>query len=368
MNASNSFENSAVKIAALTKFVNGSKLIALDQRTEEWHDWRNGKDLPDGKPRITGTASGIIYGNNPYKTMHGLWRELMGLSEPEAVNFVMQRGIDLEDPARELYMVYTGNSMEPVCVEHPKHGWAGASLDGLDPDAEIIIEIKCVGRNTQSYAERGVLPDHYVPQVQWQLLCTPSAKMVHYWSVDAAEVQSLLRAGCTIERDAEKLLAHCQLVIVKPDPILQAKLLQICAEFRQCLISGTPPAGNAWLDAARTYVLAKQACEEADAALKDAERLLLEEVPVDQRNVDGARVEGGGVSVTYYEASGSVDYGKLLKDLNVPEDTVEKYRKTGSIRKRITLTGEVPAPVPEVILAMPTEVTTSNATRGLDQW
>lgn len=368
MNAVSSCESSALAIAALTKLVNGSKFVDLEQRSQAWFDWRNGKDLMDGAPRITGTAAGVIYGNNPFRTKHGLWRDLMGMEPPIEINFAMQRGIDLEDPARLLYIAYTGNQSVPMCTEHPTIPWVGSSLDGVDPVAgELILEIKCVGKKTHAYAAKGVLPDYYVPQVQWQLLSTPSAKEVHYWSIDAEEVAALLKSGATIETHLDVLLSHCKCVIVKPDLELQGELLRMAVEFRQHLIDGTPPAGDAWMTAARHYVLAKQAVDEAAELLKTSERQLLELVPEEKRNVDGAKVDGGGVCVTYYEADGSVDYPKLVKDLGVSDETLAGYRKASSIRKRISLTGEVSHPEPNVRLASPGEVVGDSA-RNLDQW
>lgn len=366
----NPTEEARLRIAALTKVVNGSKLIALDQRTPEWHAWRKGLDLPDGVSRITGTAAGVCYGNNPFKTVHALWRELMGLSEPEPVNWAMQRGTDLEDIARALYIAFTGNDIQPMCVEHPTIQWAGASLDGIDESAEIINETKCVGKKTHSYAQKGILPDYYIPQCQWQLFVTPSAKEVHYWSLDADEIVQLLKDGATVETHLDVLLSHCKCVIVKPDPVMQQQLLGMAETFRQHLIDGTPPAGDAWLQAARHYVLAKQACEESDALLKAAEKQLLDVVPEEKRNVAGTKIDGGGVSLTYYEAEGSVDYAKLIADQGISEETVAKYRKGSSVRKRISLTGEMPIPAAgvELKLELPNEVASGNPARALDQW
>jgi putative phage-type endonuclease len=415
----NAAEQSALRIVEATRVVNGSKLIDLDQRTEAWHDWRNGKDLPDGKPRITATAAGVIFGNNPWRSVHDLWRELMGLAEPEPVNFAMERGVRLEPLVRQLYNEYTGNEVVPMCAEHPSLSWIGASLDGIDPlAAKVIAEFKCVGNRTHSYAESGLVPGYYEPQLQWQFAAVPSAMENHYFSANADRIDVLLKNGATVETHLDELLDCCKLVIVRPDPAFQAELIRRAAEFRQSLIDGVPPAGNAWVEAARIYVAAKQSADEAASILKEAERQLLDAVPEDQRK-DGGSQEGGGVRVSYYAASAEVDYPRLVSELGIPEATVQKYRtegaidmtklvadlalteaalakyrapatvdykalvegqklpkeivkrfwtKTPELRRRITMTGEAPLPAPEVKIALPASDAPQKVLVGLDQF
>ena len=64
--------------------IEAPKVVDLDQRSQEWHDWRNGVDI-DG-PRITATAASVILGNNPYKTPHRLWLQMTGQAGPDPVN------------------------------------------------------------------------------------------------------------------------------------------------------------------------------------------------------------------------------------------------------------------------------------------
>ena len=40
------------------------KIVQLDQRSQEWHDWRAGKDI-DG-PRITASNIAVIAGISPF--------------------------------------------------------------------------------------------------------------------------------------------------------------------------------------------------------------------------------------------------------------------------------------------------------------
>lgn len=421
-------EQIVVELAAITRTVYAddgktfSKLIDIPQRTQLWHDWRDGKDLVDQAPRITGTAAGVIEGSNPFKTTHTLWRQMMKLLPPDDLSNPfngVQRGIDMEDIACELYMLYSGNQMKSVCAEHPDFPWCAVSLDGLDTSAaEILLEIKCLGKKSHGYAQRGILPPYYIPQVQWQLFCTPTVKEAHYWSLDADEVQAIQKRNGSLE----EMLLHCKVVVVQRDPAHQQRLFDACKTFRDCLITGKPPAGDAWLEAARQFVLAKEEAEEAEEALKNAQKQLISVVPEAER-VDGKKMEGGGAALTFFNKKGalsaeelakylgvssnktlvtvcttlgveskklddfsSVDFAAVLKHLgvtaekladickllNIEEKPYEDFCGKPSLQTRFSVTGEAPAPPPDqqqsLVLTDPGETLTGPAARDYNQW
>lgn len=125
----------------------GCKVINLQQRSPEWHAWRSGLDLPDGKPRITGTVAAIIAGDSVTgKTAHQLWMEMTGRKareEPsEFLRRLFEHGERTEVIARAAYERMTGNRVYDLCVEHPDHPWAAASLDGLTEWGDILWEGK----------------------------------------------------------------------------------------------------------------------------------------------------------------------------------------------------------------------------------
>ncbi len=288
------------------------KIIQLDQRSQEWHDWRNGKDL-DGFPRITATTAAVVSGRSKWKTPWRLWNEMTGRRQPDPVNPAMLRGVRLEPVALAAYEELVGFRAAPVCIEHDNIPWAAASLDGLNVEKHVVVEIKCPGEAHHAMALAGVVPPLYWAQMQWQLLCAGNGFIAHYWSFDGAQGK---------------------LLVVPPDPVFQQTLLAQAEEFRRMLVEDVPPAGDDWMEAARQWRAAKQAVEDAKALLEEAESKL-KELAGEQE-----RIEAGGVIFSRYSAKGSVDNEALLRDLGVDEETVERYRKPGSSRIRITQTKE----------------------------
>lgn len=292
-------------------------LVHLEQRTQQWHDWRNGLDL-DGKPRVTATMASVIAGDSvSTKTPHLLWQELTGRRQPEAVSeFVqraMARGTQLEPMARQAYIETTGNEVQEVCVQHPDHPWAAASLDGLTPSGDIILELKCpTSQRVHDLAKAQKLPSYYVPQVQWQLLCTLSAREVHYASYFPDDEKG------------EKLVV----VPMRRDRRYLEWLFREALNFRLALIEDRPPASDAWLLAAKQYRAAKAAFDEAEARLKSYEATLLASMP------EGSEVQdGAGVRLTRFTVRGPVAYDKMLaslsQDAQAVNAAIEASRKPG---------------------------------------
>lgn len=322
------------------------KIITLDQRSQAWFDWRNGLDLPDGKPRITATAASVIMGKNPYKTPYRLWMQLTGRAEPDAENWAMRRGTRMEPEAMECYTRETGNVMQPVCIEHPDFPWAAASLDGLSVFGDLLLEIKCPGQSTHQMALAGRVPEHYLAQVQWQLFCCAGeVNEAHYYTYDGS-------AGAK--------------VIIRPDPVFQSEMFEACKAFHQMLVDDTPPAGTEWLDAARAWRNAKEEADEAKENLDEVQKRLIDLLPE-----TSDKQEGGGVVVTRYSAKGGVDNDKVIDTLwdmldtlkgkyvkvcdqvgigrtgleTYPPplaDVIAQFRKSDSVRYRVSPTADAP--------------------------
>ena len=302
------------------------KIITLDQRSQAWFDWRNGLNLPDGKPRITATAASVIMGKNPYKTPYRLWMQLTGRSEPDAENWAMRRGTRMEPEAMECYTRETGNVMQPVCIEHPDFPWAAASLDGLSVFGDLLLEIKCPGQSVHEMALAGLVPDHYMAQVQWQLFCCAGeVDEAHYYTYDG--------------KDGAK-------VTIRPDPIFQNEMFEACKTFRQMLVDDVSPSGSEWLDAARAWRKIKEEADEVKGNLEEAQKRLIELLPE-----TSDKLEGGGVVVTRYSAKGGVDNDKVIDALWDMLDTLKGKYVTVCGQAGIDLAGleTYPPPLADVI-------------------
>jgi putative phage-type endonuclease len=181
------------------------RVLDLEQHTVGWHRWRAGGIGASDAPALMGVhVSGI--------TADQLLAEKLGRERRE-VTFPMKRGLREESPARLLCEERLGWCMRPACVQHDEIAWLRASLDGLDWLDQALVEIKCPNVVDHEVALAGVVPHHYVPQVQHQLLVSGCA-LAYYASYSKA-----VRFGGP---DAPSLA----LVEVEPDAEYLARLLE----------------------------------------------------------------------------------------------------------------------------------------------
>lgn len=282
----------------------------MEQNTEAWHAWR-------GKG-IGSSDAPIILGMSPYSTPLQLWEHKTGLV-PKAFqgNFATERGHALESVAREHYALRTGLKPEPCNVEHSKHPFLRASLDGLDKPSNIVLEIKCPGKEDHERAAKGELPEKYVAQVQHQLNVA-GAELAHYWSFAGKEDGSF--DGILVEvRRNEKFIAALeqaeiefwQMVLEKnPPPLTDRDVKKVKDEKLIYLI-------DQWREVTNAMKLQEVSQENL--------RGLIEER---MKAVGHPRIECNGLRVTNYWRKGNVDYKKIpqLKGLNL-----DAYRKGGSM-------------------------------------
>lgn len=144
------------------------QILALEQGSPQWLALRQSK--------ISGTDTAILLGSNIWKSKLDLWKQKLGLKEPDLQNEKMKRGIALEEPARKLLNKYVGIDFEPVVVISNKNPHMMASLDGLSPCGQFMCEIKCPGLKNHERAIEGVIADYYQDQINHCLLVTGCKK------------------------------------------------------------------------------------------------------------------------------------------------------------------------------------------------
>ena len=108
--------------------------------------------------------------------------KITGVKEETYQNSIMRRGVELEDEARNMYSLITGNEVEQVgiCYSDEKKLWA-SSPDGLIGE-DGLVEIKVPLAYTHiGYLFANELPSDYVQQLQGQLLVT-GRKWVDFFS------------------------------------------------------------------------------------------------------------------------------------------------------------------------------------------
>jgi len=268
------------------------KIVDQKQGSQAWLDYR--------RTMRNASETAAVLGESPWCTPYQLWLQKTSRSIV-AVTAAMQHGTDMEPVARAAYEAQSGNIMQPLVLQDCAYS---ASLDGMNLDGDLIVEIKCPYRGADSAlwkeAAAGHVPGHYWLQVQHQLMVA-GAVLAHVWVYDGQ--QGLL-------------------IPVERDETAMERIRQGWEVFQTYLDSDTPPPltdadtvmreDGAWTAAARTFSEAKAAVDSADAVLALARESLV-------ALALHPRETGGGVSVTRFWKAGAVAYAKVpeLKGLDL---------------------------------------------------
>lgn len=145
--------------------------LDMEQGSLEWMQARAGKPSASNFDKLV-TMKGEL-SKQAQKYMYQLAGEtLAGCKEEGYTNANMQRGIELEQSAREYYELINEVSVEEVGFCMDEKSRYGASPDGLVGE-EGLLEIKCPTMAVHiEYLVNGKLPSTYFQQVQGQLLVT----------------------------------------------------------------------------------------------------------------------------------------------------------------------------------------------------
>lgn len=151
------------------------KIISgLEQGSNSWLQWRQNK--------ITATNAAAIMGMNPFQSSLELWQEkVLGWEKPRTQKEIdrMAEGTRLEPIARQRFIEETGLLVEPMVAEHDQFPYIAASFDGLSPDFQTCVEIKC-GKKAFILAQLGEIPDYYHWQMHHQMLVCGLESMFYY--------------------------------------------------------------------------------------------------------------------------------------------------------------------------------------------
>ena len=157
----------------------------MEQRTEDWFLARKGKVTASRIADVMAKGRGGAESLTRAKYLDQLVTERLTKVVAEGyTNEAIQRGVDLEETARNAYSFQTGFDVGNVAfVSHASIAMSGASPDGLVAD-EGLVEIKCPNSLTHvEYILAGKPPAKYIPQMAWQLACT-GRKWVDFVSYD----------------------------------------------------------------------------------------------------------------------------------------------------------------------------------------
>lgn len=291
------------------------KLLNLQQKTQEWLDYR--------ATRITSTDAAAILGVSPWDSPLSLYYAKKGMAPPKYVNEAMKRGAELEDQALEKYTAVTGykSLMVPMCVESLEYPWMMTSLDGLEMDMQSAVEIKCPGERVFNEIFEGRIPEYHTIQCQFHLLVTGFEKIDYF----------------AYYNDKFMLMS-----IFRDQPLID-KIIEKCGDFYENLCTNTPPdalptdavvrSDVEWALASEDYLAVKK---DINKILEHLEGLKQKEKECKERLKELANfgsATGCGVKLTRVETVGEIDYSKIDGIQNID---LEKYRKEPRVSWRIT--------------------------------
>ena len=290
------------------------KTIDLAQNSPEWLEFRRAK--------IGASDAPVIMGISPYKTPYQLYLEKVERID-QAQNSAMKRGQEMEAGARKAFeQMYESLYMDKVCVvplvvQSEKHEWMIASLDGIDIEKGIAVEIKCPGPKDHEIARDGKIPDHYMPQLQHQLAVTGLERMFYF----------SYRNG-----EAFPVILEC-----KRDEDMLKRMVEKEKEFMDCILHRQPPAlterdyeeryDMEFIELAMRYEVVKR---QADQKAEEEQHLKDELI----RLSSGKNCRGGKVKISQCCRKGAIEYGKIEQLQGID---LELYRKSPTKYTTVTL-------------------------------
>lgn len=143
----------------------------LEQGTAAWRTWR--------RSVIGASEAATILNENPWAKAQHLLEEKLGLRPEFQGNAATREGQALEPHARAAVSIHLGVHLEPAIAQSAEHLFIAASLDGIDADSQVLIEIKCGVKSYEESADTGRVPRYYMAQLQHQLMVT-RLDLLHY--------------------------------------------------------------------------------------------------------------------------------------------------------------------------------------------
>jgi putative phage-type endonuclease len=278
---------------------------------EEWHQWR--------RQGIGSSDATTIMGASPWRTPYELWQEKVFGNSEQLDNSSMMRGRELEPVARTWFEQTMGVAVFPKNKIHPNKQWIRASLDGMDIDDRLLVEIKCPNKEDHFVAINKMIPEKYIPQVQHQLLVTGLDGM-YYCSFDGQNgaIVEVARDNAYIEAMLNEEQKFWDMVLAKtPPPLTERDFVSMENDHQWKQIS----AG--WLEN-------KKILDEAENRDKHLKQLLIE--LSEEHNA-----EGHGMKISKSLCQGNIDYKQIMADY--PAIDWESYRKKPFTKWNFRATG-----------------------------
>ena len=150
------------------------KIVDAEQGSLAWIDARLGKPTASRAADFAARTKAGKPTAARAKYAYELVAERLVGPKPQVTTAAMQRGLDQEPEAVEIYMTRTGRLVEPVGFVTPDHGRWGASPDGL-VGADGLIEVKTSAPHVfvaDCLEASDLVPARFMDQIVMLLLVT----------------------------------------------------------------------------------------------------------------------------------------------------------------------------------------------------
>lgn len=171
---------------------------------------------------IGGSDIAAICGVSPWKTAYQLYLEKIGDIESNTETELMYWGTALEPVIRNEFIKRTGHRViDGAIINHQQYPFLQGQPDGLLPDLNAILEIKCVNAFAKSKWEDAGIPIEYLLQVAFYCELAKADKVYFAVLFGGSNYQSF-----EYEYDKE----------------IGPMLIQRAVDFWECVENRTPPA------------------------------------------------------------------------------------------------------------------------------
>jgi putative phage-type endonuclease len=281
------------------------KILSFNTK-EEWLAWR--------RTGIGSSDIAAIMGIDPYRSPLDVYDSKDALYQETPPTARMQRGIDYEAKAREVFNAIYAETQEqeyvPLNVEHDEIPFFHASLDGYWN--KRILEIKVPGEKVMEMAKIGEIPEYYRYQIQWQYLVTDDSEWANYQAYDPDKQE-----GCVMD--------------VEPDYPLMERMKQAAIYFwKEHVEKGIPPPDRRVTkrieDDEQKSNVHKMACIKTEIKALQEQYDRLQAQVLEQCGEDKS-IEVDDVILSRSERQ-SIDYQKAARDAKVD---LEAYKKPKTV-------------------------------------
>lgn len=281
---------------------------------EEWLSWR--------KEGIGGSDAPCIMGKG-YGTPFQVYEEKV-LDKHRKENWAMKWGKIDEPQARRDFEDLVGRRMAPANIENTTYRWYHASLDGLCPNGEYVVEIKKTSEEDHKTVLKGFVPDKYVDQCQ-HIMKGMGKEWMHFYS-----------SPC------DKAVKGKILEVARDFNYTDSVLFPAEEKFWNMVVNRQPPElterdvtcmekSKKWAEKSKKWKEAKKALSELECMERQCRDALI--ALSKDRNAKGC-----GVSLSKSIVKGAVDYTRALQDyissmkanypdVVFPEIALDLYRK-----------------------------------------